>query len=239
VLAVVLAAWQAVGSETYRFAIPTFTATLSAFLEMVGDGSLAAGMLVSNQAMVAGFLLAMLFATPLGVAMGRNARVERIASPYLAILLAVPMITMLPVVQAIFGLDIGARVIYVFLGSFVYLALNTAAGVRTVDGELLQMAMSFGTPRLRMFRHVILPAAVPSIMAGVRVGVTRAIVAMVLAELVFAGAGIGNLLLRYRARFESAHVLAIALTLVLEGILVTALARRLELRASRWRGGDT
>jgi ABC-type nitrate/sulfonate/bicarbonate transport system permease component len=59
---------------------------------------------------------------------------------------------------------------------------------------------------------------------------------MVLAELFFAGSGIGNLLLQYRARFASAHVLAIALTLVLEGIVVTELARRLETRASRWRG---
>jgi NitT/TauT family transport system permease protein len=237
VLALVLGTWQAVGNETFRFAVPTFTATFAAFFEMVGDGSLVAGLLLSNQAMIVGFLLAVLLATPLGVAMGRNVHVDRIASPYLAILIAIPMITILPIVQAIFGLDYGARVIYVFLGSFVYLALNTAAGVRTVEPELVEMATSFGAPRRLMFRHVVLPGAVPSIMAGVRIGLTRAIVAMVLAELVFAGAGVGNLLLQYRARFESAHVLAIALTLVLEGVIVTALARRVEQRAARWRGG--
>jgi NitT/TauT family transport system permease protein len=236
VLAAVIVLWQNVGSETFRFAVPTFTATVRALGDLIADGTLVAGLAASNQAMVVGFALALLLGVPLGVMMARNQVAGRVAGPYLAVLLAIPMVTLLPVVQAIFGLGFGARVIYVFLGAFVYLAVNTAAGVRTVEADLTEMARSFGARRWQMLRRVLLPAAVPSIMAGVRIALTRAVIAMVLAELFFAGSGIGNLLLQYRARFASAHVLAIALTLVLEGIVVTELARRLETRASRWRG---
>jgi ABC-type nitrate/sulfonate/bicarbonate transport system permease component len=87
-----------------------------------------------------------------------------------------------------------------------------------------------------MLRRVTLPAAVPAIMAGVRLGMGRAIIGMVIAELSLIGAGIGSLILDYQVRFEPAYVFAIVLTAVVEGVVLIEIARRIESRFARWKG---
>ncbi|MFC0531641.1 ABC transporter permease [Phytohabitans kaempferiae] len=232
-LAIVLAVWQIGGDDSTRLGLPTLTRTLSSALDLTTTGELPRGLAQSNLAMVAGYLLALLVAVPLGLAMGSLGWVGRLTRPYLVALIAIPMIAILPLIQAIFGLGLGSRIVVVFLFAFVYIALNAEVGARTVPPQLREMAHSFGASRSQVLRTVVLPHAFPVIMAGARLGLGRAITGMVLAELFLVSSGIGSVLSFYRTRFDSGAVFAIILALVLEGVVIMALARMLERRLVR------
>ncbi len=240
ILALFLGTWQLIGNDEVRLAMPTFTRTLAALTDLLSagwaEGSLLEGMVITNQALVGGYLAALAVSLPLGVLMGSSRAVANVATPYLTILLAAPMIALVPIVQLVFGLTLAGRIVVVFLFSFIYMTINTMIGVREVSAELKEMARSFGARRGQMLRRVILPSAVPAIMAGVRLGLGRAIIGMIIAELSLIGAGIGSLILEFQVRFQPAYVFAIVMLAVLEGVLLMEIARRIEGRFARWKG---
>jgi len=236
VLVLVLGTWQLMGDDQNRLTMPTFTRTLGALVELISTGALIEGLYITNQALVAGYLLSLAVSLPLGILLGVSLGAERVIQPYLTILLAVPMISVVPIVQASLGLTLTARVAIVFLFAFIYMTINTTVGVRGVDPRLRQMAASFGASRLQMLRWVVLPGAVPAIMAGVRLGLGRAVIGMIIAELVLIGAGIGSLIIEYEVRIQPAYVFAIVLAVVLQGVLLMEIARRIEQRLAHWRG---
>jgi len=180
-----------------------------------------------------GYGLALVVGISSGLAMGLVPLFGSIARPYLLALIALPMIGILPLIQAIFGIGVSARVVVVFVVAFLYVALNSEVGARSIRPELREMAHSFGASRWQMMRYVILPQAFPSIMAGTRLGLQRAISGMVLAELFLSGVGIGSLLSFHRNRLDAGAVFAIALTMVLEGVILLGAARWLERRVTR------
>jgi ABC-type nitrate/sulfonate/bicarbonate transport system permease component len=233
VLAVVLIAWQAVGNDSAMINMPTFTRTLSAFADLVRSGELPVALVNSNIALFWGYLGALVFGVPLGIAMGLLQPVRAAVNPYLTVLLTAPLIATLPVLQAVFGLGLETRIVVVFLASFVYIAINTEVGVRTTPADLDEMARSFCASRWQRLRMVVLPHAFPAIMAGARLGVGRGVVAMVIAELFLVGSGLGSLLSLYNERFDTGSVMAIALTMVLEGIVLMAIGRRIERYAAQ------
>ena len=233
-----LGLWQLIGDDSVRLAMPTFVRTVRALIDLIEDGSLLRGFLLTNQALVAGFGLALLIGIPLGLTMGSVKWLQRLAEPYLSFVLAIPMIALVPVIQVAFGLTLTARIVVVFLFSFVYVAVDAMVGVKEVDPSLKEMARSFGASRWNLVTVVILPGAVPAIMAGVRLGLGRAMVGMVVAELTLVGSGLGSLIIDYQFRFEPAYVLGIVLVIVLEAVVLMELAKRLELRMSRWKGSE-
>lgn len=238
VLLLILGAWQMLGQDRIRIGLPTFTRTFEAFTELIFDGRLPDSLWATNQALVGGFVLAMLCSLPLGIAMGSMRTFERLAQPYVTILLAVPMIAVVPIIQAAFGLSLMARIVIVFVFCFPYLVVNVAVGVRHVDPILREMAHSFGASRWQMLRRVVLPGAVPAVMAGVRLGLGRAIIGMVVAELALIGAGVGSLILDFETRFQPAYVLAVILAVIIQGVLLMEIARRVELHLVKWKGAQ-
>jgi ABC-type nitrate/sulfonate/bicarbonate transport system permease component len=115
-----------------------------------------------------------------------------------------------------------------------YVLINTAVAVRRVDPALTEMALSFGASRWLVLRDVVLPAAVPGIMAGIRIALGQALIGMVVAELTIVGAGVGSLIADLQGRFRVAPVLAIAVTIVLEGVLLMTIVEWIERRLGRW-----
>jgi ABC-type nitrate/sulfonate/bicarbonate transport system permease component len=228
ILLLIVAGWQWVGDDRAQIRMPTFTRTVTAFWDMIVSGELPAALFESNIALFWGYLLALSIAVPLGIAMGLIGVVRRVVSPYLLILLSMPLIAVLPVLQTIFGLGLGTRIVVVFIFSFVYITINTMVGVRSVPADLLEMANSFCASRTQRLLKVVLPHSFPAIMAGARIGIGRGVVGMVIAELFLVSSGLGSSLAFYMTRFDSGHVLAIALTMVLEGVVVIAIARRIE-----------
>jgi NitT/TauT family transport system permease protein len=227
-LVVLVLAWQWIGDDSIRLAMPTFLRTLSAFSTMATNGTLAQGLAESNTTLVVGFAIALAIALPLGILMGSYGALERLIQPYLTIMLVTPSIATLPLLQTIFGLGMGSRTAVVCIFSVVYVTVNTMVGVSTVNPNLREMARSFNATPLQTLRHITLPAALPSIMAGIRLGLSRAIVGMVIAEFFLVGSGVGSMIRFYRARLDTGYVVALALTLVLEGVILIAVARRVE-----------
>jgi ABC-type nitrate/sulfonate/bicarbonate transport system permease component len=236
ILVVLLGAWQLAGNDAKQIAMPTFTRTFTAFVDIAADGTLLSALLITNQALVLGFALAVAISLPLGVLMGSSSTAQRIATPYLLVLLVVPMITIVPLVQSWLGLTLSARVFVVFLSSFIYMTTNTMVGVRAVSPNLKEMANSFGASRTQMLRRVVVPGATPAMMAGVRLGLARALIGMLLVELTLVGAGVGTLVIEYQARFQPAYLFAVILAVVLEAVLIMEIARRLEGHLLKWRG---
>jgi ABC-type nitrate/sulfonate/bicarbonate transport system permease component len=213
--------------------MPTFTRTLDSWLDLTLAGELIPRLIESNVAMVIGYSIALVVGILFGLAMGLIPQLGAIARPYLLALIALPMIGILPLIQAVFGLGVASRVVVVFVVAFIYVTINAEVGAKSASPALKEMAHSFGASRFQALRHVVLPQAFPSIMAGTRLGLERAIGGMVLAELFLVGAGIGSLLRFHRDRLDAGAVFAIALTMVLEGVILLTLARRFERRVTR------
>lgn len=235
-LVAALVVWQLVGDDSTRLALPTPSRAMSSLADLVSNGGLLGALATSNVALVLGYLLALVVGIPLGAGMGSLRWFGELARPYLVVLIAMPMIAMLPIIQVIFGIGLTSRVIVVFVFAFIYIALNTEVGVRSAAAELDEMGRSFGASRLERFVGIVLPQAFPAIMAGARLALGRAIAGMVLAEIFLVSDGVGSMLAYHRTRLDSGAVFAIIACLVLEGIVIMAAARTLERRVARTEG---
>lgn len=129
-----------------------------------------------------------------------------------------------------------AKVTIVFLGAVMPIVLNAYAGVRDADPDLVEMARATGAGSGRILVHVILPGALPFLIAGVRIGATIGLINTVVAELYTAVSGLGGLLALYGSRFQMADYLAVVLVLALVGVTMTEGMRLVESRLLRWRG---
>lgn len=233
-LAVVALAWEIWARAERSLLVPDFTSTMGAVWELMSSGVIWEPLFVSNQAMVVGFLLAIVTAIPLGLLMARLRTAESFADVYLNILMVTPMAALIPIFMMAMGLDLSSRaaVVYVFAAPVV--VVNTRAGVRSVDPNLVDMARTFGANELQIWRKVLLPASMPAMMTGVRLGLSRAINGMVLAEMLLMAVGVGKLILDFRGALEPAPLFGVIVILMFESVLLMFLARSIEQRATPW-----
>jgi len=227
--------WEVVGRVKNAYLFPPLSRIFWAWLELVRSGELLRALLVSLQELTLGFLLSVAVGVPLGLLMGRYRRLEAFLDVYMAALLAVPMISFIPLLVIAFGLGLQSRVWIVFLFAFVYIAMNTAAGVRNVEPTLTEMALSFGARERDLFLKVILPAALPMIMAGLRLGMGRAVLGMITGEMVLAVVGFGAMLMSFGASFDTPALFATILTIILLAVAILALIQSLDRRLIPWR----
>jgi ABC-type nitrate/sulfonate/bicarbonate transport system permease component len=144
------------------------------------------------------------------------------------------MAALIPLFIIVLGPTLTARVVIVFVFTFVIVAVDTRAGVRSVDSTIVEMAQSFGASERQIWQRILLPGALPAIIAGLRVGLGRAFTGMVLSELLLVGVGVGRLMLKYRGSFDGDYLYATILLVVLEAIICTLLLRLLETRTLSW-----
>ena len=227
--------WEVAGRTGNTHLLPPLSIVVVAWSELLVSGQLIRALAISLQAMALGFFLSVLVGVPLGLLMGRYRRLESFLDIYMAALLTVPMISFIPFLVIAFGLGLHSRVWIVFLFAFVIIAINTTAGVRNVDATLTEMARSFGARESDLFLKVILPAALPMIMAGLRLGMGRAVLGMVTSELILAVVGFGAMLMTFSASYNSPALFATILTVVLLAVALLALIQYLDRRLTPWR----
>ena len=228
-LALFAAVWEYAGRSLGLLTLPPFSITISALLELLQEGELWRALWISNQALVIGMAGATCLAIPLGIWIGRNDRAERFSDLWLNLVLVTPMAALIPVVILGLGVGLAARSLVVGLFAFAVVTVNTRAGLRSLNPSLVQMAHSFGASELQIWRLVLLPGALPAIMAGLRLGLCRAIAGMVVVEFLLVAVGIGDLLMRYRADFESGRVFAVILLVLAEAVTAVALITCVEI----------
>lgn len=230
--------WEIIGRSQNTHLLPPLSKVISAWVELLFSGQLLQALKVSLQALALGFLLSVGLGVPLGLLMGRYRRLENFLDIYMTALLAVPMISFIPFLVIAFGLGLQSRVWIVFLFAFVIIAINTTAGVRNVDPTLTEMAKSFGARESELFVKVILPAALPMIMAGVRLGMGRAVLGMVTSEMILAAVGFGVMLMTFGASFNTPALFATILTIVLLAVALLAVIQYLDRRLMPWRAAS-
>lgn len=226
--------WQWLASISGNPMIATFTGTVQGLLDLLAMSEFWSAVVNSNQAMVLGYLLAALTAIPLGLAAGRSKVVDRMSDPYVAIALAMPIAPLIPVVIVAFGLGLVSRVAIVYLFAFIFMAVNTRAGVKQVDKGLIEMAHSYGASEQEKWRTVILPGASPAIFAGLRIGLGRAVTGMVVVELLLVATGVGRLLLQFSGRLQAELMWGLIVAVVLEMLILLRIMQMVERRATSW-----
>jgi NitT/TauT family transport system permease protein len=233
---IVAVLWQLFSSSTESLLVPTFTETLAALVALLGDAATWRAIFATNVALAIGFGLSVAVGIPLGFAMGRSRIVGTALKPYVTIMLVAPMAALIPLVVMAVGIGLAARVVLVMLFAVPMIVVNAQTGVRSIDPALIDMGRSFGASERQVWRRVLWPASIPAVMAGIRIGLGRAITAMILAEILILAVGLGGLLLRYRGAFRADLLYATTFLVVVEALILVGIARVVERRAAPWSG---
>ncbi|MAN76775.1 MAG: ABC transporter permease [Rhizobiales bacterium] len=227
--------WWIASVNVARNIIPSPWATMLAAGLLLEEGRLQTAFFDSLSTFSTGYGLAILCAIPLGVVMGAFNLWGRTLEIYVYALAATPRVAFIPLIIVLLGLGAEAKVFIVFLGAVMPILINTYAGVRQADAELVEMARSVGAGPLRIFSGIVLPGAIPYVIVGLRLGATIGLLNTVVAELYTAVRGLGGLLAIYGNTFRMAEYFVIVLSLATIGVIVTECLRYLEQRLTRWR----
>jgi NitT/TauT family transport system permease protein len=229
-----LTVWELAGRLLSGALLAPPSLVLVRFAGGIADGSLPLAFASSIQHMTLGYLLAVAVATPLGIALGRSPSVATACEPIINAIYAIPPVAFVPFLIVWFGLYFEGRVALVFLMCFFEILINIQQGVRNVDDGLLEAAESLEVRGLRLYRAVVLPAAMPFIFTGLRVGIGRAVNAMITAELFFAAVNIGKMLKNSGNAFDTASMFGIILSVSLFGLVCQEAVRHAERRLLPW-----
>ncbi|MFQ5910485.1 MAG: ABC transporter permease, partial [Thermoplasmata archaeon] len=207
---------------------------LAAFARAVSTGELQRNFLVSLTEMTFGFVLALVVGIPIGVLMGRSRIVEYVLDPFVTLLYSTPRVSFLPLLVLWFGLGLMSKATLVFLGAMIPILVTTLSAVRNVDGILVDVGRSFGATRVQLLYKVILPASLPSIVAGLRLAVGRSLILTVVAELFASSAGLGFMLINAAALYQIDKVFVAVAVLAAMGVGLTESFKFLARRVAPW-----
>ncbi|HJV94103.1 MAG TPA: ABC transporter permease [Azonexus sp.] len=186
---------------------------------------------------IAGFLIGAGLALPLGLLMGASTRIYELFNPLMQILRPIPPIAYIPLAILWFGLGNPPSFFLIAIGAFFPVLMNTIAGVRQVDGIFLRAARNLGVNQWTMFTRVILPAATPYILAGVRIGIGTAFIVVIVSEMIAVNDGLGFRILEAREFMWSDKIIAGMITIGLLGLLIDTAVSRLNNHLLRWHRG--
>ncbi|MEO7497857.1 MAG: ABC transporter permease [Massilia sp.] len=201
------------------------------------SGELIVDALGSMFRVVTGFALGAGMALPLGLAMGASARVYAWCNPLVQLLRPIPPIAYIPMAILWFGLGNPPAVFLIALGAFFPVLMNTIAGVRHVDAIYLRAARNLGAGQRTIFLRVILPAAVPYILSGVRIGIGTAFIVVIVSEMIAVNNGLGFRILEAREYFWSDKIIAGMITIGMLGLAIDIGMNRLNNHLLRWHRG--
>jgi ABC-type nitrate/sulfonate/bicarbonate transport system permease component len=237
-LAVFLVVWHLASIPAGKLLLPSPLDIVPAFLDEVRSGQLLTATLSSLQVFAIGYLLAIVTGVAFGVLMGGMPRLGETLEIYVNAMNATPRVALIPFIILWFGLGTNAKIVVVWFQAVLPILINTYAGVQNTDPDLLEAARSFGARRGQLFRYIMLPAALPYIVTGLRLGAAMAMVGTVIAELQTALAGLGYLMAQFGGTFQTAKYFAPVLVLAAMGMLVSQLLKVLERRLARWKSSQ-
>jgi NitT/TauT family transport system permease protein len=230
-----IAGWWLIALVAGKNFVPTPPQTLAAAAQMLADGTLLRASRDTIWIFLAGYVLAAVVSIPCGLLMGGIRTLGSAFEPYVDALSAMPRVSFIPLIIVFLGLGPAAKIVVVFIGAAMPILLNTYAGVRNCDGELIEMARSAGATEPQVFLKVMLPGSLPYITAGLRVGASLALINTVVAELYTAVNGLGGLLSVYGNSFRMAPYFVVVFVLGVIGVAVMQSLKILENNMARWR----
>lgn len=203
--------------------------------DMFSTGEIWHDLALSAEEFAYGLLLSLLVGVVLGIAYGWYAPVRELLSPIVTAINGMPQIALIPVFILWLGIGISSKIAIIFLMTVTTFLLNTAAGISTIDQRYIRVARSFGAGDLALFRTVALPHSLPYILTGLRLGIGRALIGVVVGELFASAGGIGHVLISASNNFDTKTAYAALLIITAFGIILTSLVGVLERRYQQWR----
>jgi NitT/TauT family transport system permease protein len=220
---------------TNRLIIVPLSSVLEVMWGLARTGELWKHIYASLIEFLLGFGLAAVAGIFFGFITGTSTRMRESLEPLVSALYATPLVALIPFYILIFGIQLASKVALVFTISVFPIIINTQAGILSVEKNLLEVASSFRASRLQIFFKVQMPAAIPFIISGLRLGVGRALTGVVVAELFFATAGLGFMISIAGQNFDTPRVFLGVLIFSLAGVLAIALLQTIEKRMAPWR----
>src|SRR5262250_591608 len=213
---------------------PAPTTVAWALADRLYAGDLAGDLLVTLTRLACAFALAAVPAVPLGLLMGMARPVRELVEPYLTFIFPVPKITLLPFLLIILGVGEPAFVLTGASSAFFQIVISTLGGVQTMDPRLVEVGRNYGAHGARLFFKVILPATLPSIFTGLRLGLGLALVTIVAVEFVSAKSGLGHLVYRHWQMLSTVEMYAAFALVGALGLGLTRGLRVLQARVLSW-----
>ena len=239
VSAIVLPAPTAVAAKWWASLLPNqpYDAATQGYLAWLVSGEMVQDAVSTLYRVVVGFLVGAGLALPLGLAMGATPRVHDLFDPLLQVLRPIPPIAYIPLAILWFGLGNPPAVFLIAIGAFFPVLVNTIAGVRNVDGIYLRAAKNLGVGRMTMFTRIMLPAATPYILTGVRIGIGTAFIVVIVSEMIAVNDGLGFRILEAREFMWSDKIIAGMFMIGLIGLAIDSGVSRLNSHLLRWHRG--
>ena len=232
---VLFVVWEYFGRRVNPILFTYPTAIIRAFIGLVASGELQSYMKESLLVLLYASILAVVIGVIFGVVMGRFAIVDWATDIYISALYSMPMVAMVPLIVLWFGFKVPAKVIIVFLFMVFPILLNTYQGVKDVDRNLQEVARAFCSTEGQLWRHLIIPSAIPFIVVGVRLAIGRGLVGMIVAEFYTSVTGLGYMIVRYANAFETDKLFVPIVVVMVLGVGLMGLAKWVEGRIAPWR----
>ncbi|MDH3473360.1 MAG: ABC transporter permease subunit [Rhodospirillales bacterium] len=229
-------AWEVLGRAELVFLIPPFSAVLVALGGLVQTAKFAAAAQTTLVSFGLGMLLAIAAGVPLGLLMGRVAAADRLLGMWVNLFVSAPLTALVPVIMILFGLGQATIVVTVFLFAVWIIVLDTRAGVAHISGSLVEMGRSFGARPWQLYGKIILWAALPEILAGLRLGLIRGVKGVVIGQLLVSVIGFGELFELYSRNFLMEEFWALTILLFAFAMVVSEAVGLIEKRIEYYAG---
>ena len=214
--------------------LPPFSKVMAALAELIRNGEIFANLAVSLRSLAVGFVISLVVGLVVGVMMGLYPRVDQAIGIYVNALLFTPHLVFAPIFFALFHLSDWTRIAVIVKYTVFIIIIDTATAVRSADPSLLEMARSFGATKRQIFRRVLLPASTVLLLAGIRLGMGRAVKGMITGEMFIAFVGLGGMVQKYGSQFDASRVLALTLVILTVALVVGGLVQVADRRMTQW-----
>lgn len=231
--------WQAAGSNVNPILLATPTSVVQAFFDLVHKGELQGAFLTAMEDLALGYGLAIVVGIGVGLLMGWNRTVEQVLNPYINFMQATPLVAVVPLVVIWFGIEYKARVAVVFMLAVWSIIIATATGVKATPRLLHEVARVYRLNQFRIMTEISLPNAVPYIFAGLRIGLGKGLIGMVIAEMEVSVVGLGAIVQNYGQAFRTAYLLAGIITASLVGVITAGALELILARFFPWVAGTS
>jgi len=201
-----------------------------ASLEIVRGGDLLRDVSLSLWEFTWGIVLAVLVGVPIGLLLGTFQTLRHLLDPPVMALYATPQLALLPIFVVWLGIGVGSKVAVVFAGAVIPIIVNSIAGVREVDRSLVLAARSFCAKQRDVFMKVIFPASLPAVTIGIRLGISRGVLGVIVAEMYVSQSGVGNEIMKYGSAFRVDYLLFYVMLVSVFGFTATTAVRAIEER---------
>jgi NitT/TauT family transport system permease protein len=235
-LAVVAILWEIAGrSGRWPLILTPVSDIWNKFLQLAQSGELLKDITVSLNEFIVGFLLAAIVGILLGIIIASSKAAKDFIDPWVSAVYATPTVALAPLFIFVFGIDAASKMAVVFLLAVFPIIINTATGITSTDQIFVEAARSFSANKVQIFSKVLIPSALPFIVAGLRLGIGRGLVGVVVGEFIGARAGLGYLIFKSSQGFQIDAMWVGVFLLAGTGVIAVSILQRVERRMAPWR----